>query len=120
MDAESSGIGALAGVVVTAITGAAVKLLGTRSERDASMAEAAEEWQKLANEARAEREACEERARKTDIELGDLRERLTGVEVRYARVETRYEAVVEEHAKCHDRITRLEDELRLQAEEVVQ
>lgn len=104
MDAESSGIGAAAGVVVTALAGMFVKLFGTKSERAAGMAEAAEEWRQLASEARAEREACEERAKETAAEVAELHTRLTAVEVSYA-------VVVEEHARCPDRITRLESEL---------
>ena len=120
MDAESSGLGAVAGVVVTTIAGVAVKLFGTRAERDASMADAAEEWREHARQARAEREACERRARETEADLVELRDRLTGVEVSYATVEARYETIVAEHAQCHVRIARMEEELRLRAPEAGQ
>ena len=101
MDFESTGIGAAAGVVVTAVSGALVKLLGTRSERADDRAAATAEWRELAAEARAERESCEERARRTEADLDTLRETVAELEISHAKLKA-------EHARCPERIAALE------------
>ncbi len=90
MDIESGSLGAAIGVVATALSGAAVKVFGSRKERDASSQSAADEWQELHAECR--RECAEMRAT-----MSGLRDSITALEDR-ARLE---------HAPCEAEINRL-------------
>lgn len=105
MDIESSGLGAIAGAVTTALAGAAVKLFGSRQERSDDRAAATAEWRTLAAEARAERQACEERAAKTEALVEEMRTTVSTIEGHYVALQI-------EHAQCPSRIGELETRLR--------
>lgn len=104
MDAESSGIGAAAGIVATAVTGAIVKIFGTKKERDDDRAAATAEWRDLAAKAREDLGTCEERARQTEADLASIRDTVAGLEARHVTLQ-------EAHSRCPERIAHLETEV---------
>lgn len=92
MDLESMAAGGgVVGAISVAITGL-VKLVGSRKERDASAQTAADEWQELHRECKAE--------------TAMLRTRLDAQDTRLASLER----VSLEHAACAPRIAHLERE----------
>jgi len=104
MDIESGGIGAAVGVVTTAVATAAVKIFGSRKERSDDRAAATAEWRTLAAEARKERQACEERATKTEALVEEMRATVSSIEGHYVALQI-------EHAACPVRIAELETRL---------
>ena len=105
MDLESTGIGAALGVVTTAITGAVVKVFGTKTERSDDRAAATAEWRELASKARADLDRCSEHARNMDAKIEDLRVSLSVIETNYVGLQV-------EHAQCPPRIAMLEARLQ--------
>lgn len=101
MDIESGGIG---GAIGAAIAGAAVRIFGTRTERSDDRAQATAEWRELAEEAKSERRACEERARATEALVEEMRTRVNTIEGHYFALQA-------EHAECPQRIARLEQQV---------
>lgn len=104
MDLESTGIGAAVGVATTAITGALVKLFGTRSERSDDRAAATAEWREIADRARHDLDECQRHRSETDSRLDDLRVTVSGLEISYATLQI-------EHEQCPRRIMELESRL---------
>ena len=89
MDLESMAAG---GGIVGVVVGAAVKIFGSRPERDASTQAAADEWQELHRECKGEVSALRDRLDAQDKRLQEL------------------ERVSLEHVTCGPRIAQLESE----------
>lgn len=92
MDAESMAAGGGVVGAIGVIVGGIVKLVGSRTERDASAQSAADEWQELHRECKRETETLRARLDAQDARLVSL------------------ERILLEHAHCAPRIAHLERE----------
>ena len=104
VDFESTSIGAAVGVATTAITGALVKLLGTKGERSDDRAAATAEWREIADRARHDLDECQKHRESTDQKVDELRSTVSDLAISYATLKA-------EHEQCPRRIMELESRL---------